>query len=783
MTAALPIRVLLLEDDALDADLIGESLAKSDLTVEIDRVWERADFIKATNRGIYDIVLADYTLPAFDGLSAMRIWQQKFPTIPFIIVSATLEEDAATNAMRLGASDFVVKGRLSRLPMVISRALAEAEEKSRRQQAERRLEDVNAGLELLVDARTRERDRIWTVSQDLFAVFDLRGRILSANPAWKTVLGLSPTLVEGKQEAELKHPDHRGNSIVVVANSQSDDGVSELEERLRHSDGTYRWISWRVGAPENERIFAVGRDITFAKQQAETLASAEEQLRQAQKMEAIGQLTGGVAHDFNNLLTIIVGNLESLQRQHAGALSEKGRLAVESAMRGAQRAAKLTSSLLAFARRQALTPRQIQANDLVLGMADLLAKATSESVVLNYRYADDLWWTQADTNQLENAILNLAVNARDAMTEGGEIVISTENVTLDAKFCRDADVEPGEYVKISVADNGPGMDKATLQQAFDPFFTTKDFGQGTGLGLSQVYGFVKQSGGHVSIHSALNKGTTVALFLPRLAEVAVVTSKPAAEPDTPARGSETILLVEDEAEVRNYTKGILEELGYQVIEAEDGPAALNIAAGQSSFDLLLSDIGLPNGMNGRELADEMRKARPDLKVMFVSGYASDAVVREGKLDAGVNLLRKPFTFAALAERLREVLGKEQRQHRILFVEDEALIRIIMAEALADQGFLIEEAGSATEAMERLHVLDGQLDGVVLDLGLPDRSGDFLASEIRDLRPDLPIVVASGHSESQMRSRFLDTERMAFVGKPYDTEALVQALKTLWAGGH
>jgi PAS domain S-box-containing protein len=777
VTAALPIKILLLEDDALDADMVAESYRRSDFPVEIDRVWEREGFERALATKTYDLVLSDYTLPSFDGITALRICRENYPALPFVIVSATLDEEAAINAMREGAADFLVKGRLNRLSIATKRALDEAAEKARRRQAERRLEDINAGLELLVDARTRERDRIWRVSQDLFAVFDLQGTILSANPAWKTVLGLSPSRVEGMRNADLKHPDDHHSSVVGVAKAQERQIVSQFEERLRHRDGSYRWISWSVAAPEDKRVFAVGRDITFAKEQAATLQKAEEQLRQSQKMEAIGQLTGGVAHDFNNLLTVIVGNLEYLQRQSAGFLTDKSRAAVESAMRGAQRAAKLTSSLLAFSRRQALDSRQIHANELMKGMSDLLARTISERISLRTDYADDLWWTQADANQLENAILNLAVNARDAMGEaGGAIIISTENVVLDHAFCKDADIDAGEYVLICVADTGPGMDASTLQQAFDPFFTTKDFGQGTGLGLSQVYGFVKQSGGHVAITSKVGHGTRVAIYLPRLINVVASPATAPQMPAAPRSDGETVLLVEDEADVRAYTKSILEELGYRVIEAADGPEAMAIASNRSDFKLLLTDIGLPNGMNGVELSTKMQAAQPSLKVLHVSGYASDAVVQRSKLDKDINLLRKPFSFAALAERLRYLLQDETRPRRVLLVEDEAMIRIVMADSLTEKGYLVEEAGSATEAIERVRELDGQLDAAILDLGLPDRPGDVLAQELRALHPELGLVIASGHAEGEMRQRLPGYAAIEFVTKPYDLDTLATAVE-------
>jgi signal transduction histidine kinase len=386
----------------------------------------------------------------------------------------------------------------------------------------------------------------------------------------------------------------------------------------------------------------------------------EAALRQAQKMEVIGQLTGGVAHDFNNLLQVILGNLErlSLGRGAAGGSVEPDfRRYVDAAIRGAERAATLTQRLLAFSRRQPLAPKPLDVNQLVTGMSDLLARTLGETVVLRTVLPEGIWRTLADENQLENAVLNLAVNARDAMPQGGRLTIATANAHLDAPPTRDAgEVNAGDYVAITVTDTGTGMTPEVLAKAFEPFFTTKDIGQGTGLGLSQVYGFVRQSGGDVTITSASGQGTTVALYLPRIEGLESVTEHPPPRQRIPGGSrSELILVVEDEKDVRAFTTETLRELGYGVVEAPDGRAALSMLDSDAGIRMLFTDIGLPGGVNGRELAEEALRRRPHLRVLFTTGYERNAIVHHGRLDPGVALIGKPFTYAGLALKVREVL--------------------------------------------------------------------------------------------------------------------------------
>jgi len=384
---------------------------------------------------------------------------------------------------------------------------------------------------------------------------------------------------------------------------------------------------------------------------------AEDALRQAQKMEAIGQLTGGVAHDFNNLLTVIMGGLDSIKREiEKESVVDVRRLSRMQALafQAAERAATLTSRLLAFARRQPLAPKPINLNKLVGGLSDLLRRTLGETVAFETVMAAGLWLAHADPTELESALMNLAINARDAMPEGGKLTIETANVSLDENYVSTL-VEPvpaGQYAMLAVSDSGEGMDKETVDRVFEPFFTTKKVGKGTGLGLSQVYGFVRQSGGHIRIYSEPGEGTTVKLYLPRDTRTEVPVADPIASKAD--GGCETVLVVEDHEGLREYSVGVLRDLGYCVLEAPDGHVGLELLSKQPDVDLLFTDVVLP-GLNGRELADQALKLRPDLKVLFTTGYTRNAIVHNGRLDDDVSLITKPFTLEGLASKVRKLL--------------------------------------------------------------------------------------------------------------------------------
>jgi PAS domain S-box-containing protein len=528
--------------------------------------------------------------------------------------------------------------------------------------SEAALLEANATLEQRVAERSGELDRIFKLSSDILVVSDANGKFLRLSPAWEHITGHPVADSVGRYKRDFVHPDDLAATLEILQQVQDGVAVLNFENRYRKADGSYCWLAWRaVPLHEEGLAYSVARDIT-----ADRLK--DEQLRQSQKMELVGQLTGGVAHDFNNLLTVIMGNLEMLQRSLDNA-EPKIQRRVDNAMEGARRAATLTHRLLAFARRSPLEPKATDANRLIAGMSDMLHRTLGETIAIELVASAGLWPTLADGNQLENAILNLAVNARDAMPDGGRLTIETQNTYLDEDYAatRD-DVEPGQYVMIAVTDTGCGMSKAVYAKVFEPFFTTKPAGQGTGLGLAQVYGFIKQSGGHVAIYSEPGEGTAVKLYLPRLRGAQVSSLAGDSGPDHvvnfgPRGQGETILVVEDEAGVRNFAAEVLEERGYKVLTAENGPAALKLFEHRSDIRLLFTDVVLSGPMNGRQLADEIQRRRPDTAVVFTTGYTRNAIIHHGKLDDGINFIGKPFTASALAQKIQKVLRDAPMEKR------------------------------------------------------------------------------------------------------------------------
>ncbi|MFZ1182140.1 MAG: ATP-binding protein [Pseudolabrys sp.] len=387
--------------------------------------------------------------------------------------------------------------------------------------------------------------------------------------------------------------------------------------------------------------------------EAERRDMAEQALRQSQKMEAVGQLTGGVAHDFNNLLTIIIGNLGIAKR---GVVEARAERALNNALVGAERAAQLTQRLLAFSRRQPLNPRALDINKLIVAISDLLTRTLGENIELETISGAGLWNVEVDASEMESTLLNLALNARDAMPTGGKLTIETSNAYLDDEYCREHEgILPGQYILVAITDSGAGMSAETIDRAFEPFFTTKEAGKGTGLGLSQVYGFMKQSGGHVKIYSESGEGTTIKLYLPRREGNELVISGDD-DLNSERGGGETILIVEDDDGVRQYASEILRDLNYQIIEAKDSATALRLLDADKKFDLLLTDVVLP-GKNGRELANEVERRRPGTKIIFMTGYSRNAIVHHGRLDPGIELIPKPLTERVLARKIRQVLDR------------------------------------------------------------------------------------------------------------------------------
>jgi PAS domain S-box-containing protein len=520
--------------------------------------------------------------------------------------------------------------------------------------SEVRLRELNSDLERKIIERTQARGRTWQLSPDLLGALNAKGYFETSNPAWKTVLGWSEEEIASMPIFEMLHPDDVERTRVGFELTQRGQPAIRFPNRYRCKDGTYRWISW-VGIPEDGMVYCSGRDITEEKAAEVDLAKTQDALRQSQKMEAVGQLTGGLAHDFNNLLAGISGSLELLERRLAdGRLGGIERYIV-SAQSSARRAAALTQRLLAFSRRQTLDPKPTNVNRLISSMEDLIRRTVGPSIQLEVVGAGGLWMTRVDRSQLESALLNLCINARDAMPKGGRITIETANKWLDERAATNLELPTGRYVSLCVTDIGTGMTPDVISHAFDPFFTTKPLGQGTGLGLSMIHGFVRQSGGQVRIYSELGKGTTMCLYFPRFIGLADEVDQNDMVPVTDSADGETILVIDDEPTIRMLMVEVLEEAGYVVIAAGDGAAGLKILQTDTRIDLLITDVGLPGGLNGRQVADAARIARPKLKVLFITGFAETAAVAHDLLDGGMHLIAKPFAMTAFANKVAEII--------------------------------------------------------------------------------------------------------------------------------
>jgi PAS domain S-box-containing protein len=787
--------VLLLEDSDIDAELVIGHLAKAGLDCTVRRAIDRKSFVEAVEGGECEIILADYALPDFDGLSALTIAKALAPDTPFVFVSGVVGEEFATAAIKRGATDYVLKRNLTRLGTAVERALTEARQRNERRWAEEALaaselnhrlavegaglgvwrfdrrtgvltvdarckalcgladeaevdlgrlmrlcwpndrlklraaarraarpgaqgggvftqevvvdgedgrertvalhgqavfengvclrfagvasdvtdqrrarealERLNERLEAEVEARTAERDRIWRLSRDLVAVLDAKGRFKQVNPAWTAHLGHPAGTLLTAALADLLHAEDQEDARRILQ-ALGRDGEDRFDARLRHADGTWRWIAL-TATTERDAFYVVGRDITEEKLAADALAvtntrlraqiderqQIEQTLQQMQRLEAVGQLTSGVAHDFNNLLTVILGNITFVERALPALRADPAIAKRIGHMRtAAERGASLTGQLLAFSRKQKLAPRALDLNNAVGSMRELLQSTMGGSIRIETVLKSELWPALVDPTQIEMIILNLAINSRDAMEVGGALTIETDNVTITGAPLRAEEPPPGEYVELSVSDTGPGMSDEVLAKAFEPFFTTKAVGKGSGLGLAQVFGFAKQSGGGVRIDTKVGEGTSVKVYLPRAAAEDADAAAPGLAPLSAVAANTTILVVDDDSAVREITVSLLTELGYQIIEAGSGTAALGILGERADIDLLLVDYAMP-GMSGLETATRARAMRPALPCMYVTGYADLAALREV---GGQSVVQKPFAGDELARKVQAALG-------------------------------------------------------------------------------------------------------------------------------
>ena len=630
------VRVLMVEDDDNDAVLINRELGRLTPPPAVQHVRTKPAFAAALEGFAPDAILSDHNIPGFSGWEALELAQRAHPDVPFILVTGSLDEETAVRYLKNGASDYILKDRLVRL----GPALLEALERARQREALRTQESL---LRQIIDA-----------NPSLIFVKDWNGRFVLVNQATAQVYGTTVESLVGKTDAdfnpnvqEIAHFLRHDRDVM----SSGQPKIIAEEPVTNPTTGDTRWfqtikVPLRSPAEGTATLLGVATEITERKR-------LEEQLLQSQKMEAVGQLAGGVAHDFNNILTAIVGYTDLLAAELASNVRQLEDL--EEIRKAARRAAALTRQLLAFSRKQVLEPRIIDVNSVVLNLDKMLRSLISENIELKTDLADNLGAARADPNQIEQVIMNLAINARDAMPDGGTVTIETGNVTLDDAYAaQHVSVIPGEYVMLAVSDTGCGMDAKTQSRIFEPFFTTKPAGRGTGLGLSTVYGIVKQTGGNIWLYSEPGKGKTFKIYLPAIAALPEDIGK-VAPAEAPRRGAGTVLVVEDDEQLRRLTHRALDAQGYTVLVADRGATALDIARRhKGEIDLLLTDVIMPD-TNGRKLAETIQAARPGMRVLYMSGYPDGAIASHGMLEPGVAYLAKPFTTEAITRRVREVL--------------------------------------------------------------------------------------------------------------------------------
>jgi two-component system, cell cycle sensor histidine kinase and response regulator CckA len=635
------LNVLLLEDHAFDAELVIRQLEQAGYEPTWERVENQTQFLAALDPRL-DVILADFNLPSFSVYRALELLKERNVRVPLIVVSGSIQEDTAIQVLHSGAADYLLKDRLARLGQAVQRVMDQRRLLDEKQTAEAALKDAEDRTRFALDAA---RVGVWESN--------LENDTTRWSATAEALHGLAPGTFGGTFRAFLDciHVDDRErvNATILEARLRRTDWT--VLYRTRWPDGALHWISETGKTFYDEKGYPVrAAGIALDVTERHLL---EEQNRQSQKVEAIGQLAGGIAHDFNNLLTAIQGYAELLTTD-LGAESPHQQDLREIRL-AADRAASLTRQLLAFSRRQILDPRVIDLRDSLRGLESMLKRLIGEHITVTLRTVGEVACVKADPGQIEQVILNLALNARDAMPEGGSLLIELTNVELDEAYARrHVSVKPGHYVMLAVSDTGIGMDSATQARVFEPFFTTKPEGRGTGLGLSTVYGIVKQSGGNVWVYSEPGQGATFKIYLPRVEEVVDLASETVA-PDV-LTGTETVLVVEDEPGVRDLVRKVLERHGYQVLLAASPREALETAQHHDGpIHLLTTDVVLPE-MSGRALAQQAAASRPDMRVLYMSGYTDNAIVHHGVLKPDTPFLQKPFTPQALTKKVREVLG-------------------------------------------------------------------------------------------------------------------------------
>jgi PAS domain S-box-containing protein len=641
-----PLKLLCLEDNTDDRELIAETLRADSLACEITFAKTRKEFEGALEQTRYNLILSDFSLPAYDGMRALASAGRLQPGTPFLFVSGTIGEERAVESLKAGATDYVLKTHLPRLGSAVRRALREAREREGRRQAE----------ESLKESEIRFRQLAENIDEVFWLTDSTSSEMLYVNPAYEMIWCRSRESLRRDPQSWLEavHPEDR-DRVREAAATRRTRGAYDETYRIVRPDGSIRWIRDRA-YPIHEESGAVYRVVGTAEDITEQ-RSLEERFRQAQKMEAVGQLAGGVAHDFNNLLTVIHGNTE-LALMAGERMEPQIRDCLKQVIDASQRAANLTRQLLAFSRKQVLQPRTLNLNGVVSNLAKMLNRLIGEHIQLRCRYQTQSALVHADPGMMEQVIMNLVVNARDAMPAGGTLSIETARVSFDEETARShPEARSGAFTCLTVSDTGSGISPEHLARIFEPFFTTKEPGKGTGLGLATVYGIVKQHLGWVEVASRPGTGATFKVYLPAMP--ATADTSPEQDTETiPRGGTETILLVEDDASVRLLTRRTLEAFGYRVREADSGPEALKVWRDDSErIDLLLTDIVMPGGILGRELANILSQERPGLKVVFMSGYSpgESGKIVQPPVDEGSYFLQKPYRSSLLMETIRRCL--------------------------------------------------------------------------------------------------------------------------------
>ena len=802
-------RVLVVDDNADMRDYMGRLLRKR---WTVDTVADGREALEAIRKQKPDLVLTDVMMPSLDGFGLLREIRAdaQLRHLPVVMLSARAGEEARVEGLESGADDYLTKPFSAR--ELMARVNANLEMARLRRDATRDL--------LESEARFRNMANHAPV---MMWVSDPSGSLTYLNRLWCEFTGQSLEEALGAGAWDTLHPEDRQHYEASFLSASTNGEPFRAECRVRRSDGVYRW-ALSAAAPrfsdDGAFLGYIGSiiDITHRKESERILQEAnvvlerrvaaaiaerahtEAQLRQAQKMEAIGKLTGGVAHDFNNVLQVIAGNLQLLGRDVAGNVRAEQRL--QTAIAATSRGSRLASQLLAFGRRQPLSPKTVNLGRLVRGIDDMLRRSLGEGVEIETMIAAGLWNTFVDTVQVENALLNLAINARDAMQGQGKLTIEAGNAFLDDTYvARHGDVAAGQYVMVAVTDTGCGIPRDLLERVFEPFYTTKPEGQGTGLGLSMVYGFVKQSGGHIKIYSEVGEGTTVRIYLPRARQPEDVETDIDTGPIV--GGSETILVVEDDEDVRGTVVDLLSELGYRVLRAKEAQSALAIVESGVPIDLLFTDVVMPGPLSSPQLARKARERLPNIAVLFTSGYTDNAIVHGGRLDDGVDLLSKPYSREAMARKIRNVLRNQPRGQlapaaeppslpplpeaspdlsrlsaRVLLVDDDAMVRFTTADMLTYLGHTVTEAGDATDALRLLS--EQAFDVIVTDISLPDLSGDELAMRALALQPGLRVIFATGYDALPEDSDHQALAGAMLLRKPYNKERIEEAMNAAMA---